>query len=126
MTDTFAFMLSSALLFFYLKNNITGLIISTLMLAFTWPMAYYQGLLLIAIPYCILPLKPFQRWQKIVFFVLSVLYILTLIILYVFIKKTDSSIVFVSKMDRNLLPLSIVGMLLFYFFLAKLFFNNTC
>lgn len=125
MTDTFALMLSTSLLFFYLKSNIAGTITSTLLLAFTWPMGYYLGLILIAFPFCYLELTKPQKWQKVLFYSLSLSYILGLIIFNVLIMKTDISVLNVAKIDRNLLPLSISGVVLFYFFFTKLFFNKT-
>ena len=105
MTDTFALMLSIALLYFYLKNNIQSIIICTLLLAFTWPMAYYQGLILIAFPICILPFSPALKWQKILVYGISILYISFLSIYFIFIKNRDMTVDFVMKIDRNLLPL---------------------
>ena len=43
MTDTFGLMLSTALLYYYLKNNLKLIVILTLLSAFCWPMSYYQG-----------------------------------------------------------------------------------
>ena len=125
MTDTFALMLSTALLYFYLKNNIQSIIICTLLLAFTWPMAYYQGLILIAFPICILPFSPALKWQKILVYGISILYISFLSIYFIFIKNRDMTVDFVMKIDRNLLPLSILSIVLIYFFFAKLFLNKT-
>lgn len=125
LTDTFAMMLSTALLYFYLKNNIPGLVISTIFLAFTWPMAYYQGLILIAFPISVLPYTPLLKWQKAIFYGISSLFILVLSIIFVFIEKLDSTVAHVIRIDHDLLPLSILGVILFYFFIAKLFFNKT-
>jgi hypothetical protein len=125
LTDTFAMMLSTALLYYYLKNNIPGLVISTLFLAFTWPMAYYQGLLLIAFPITALTNNPPLKWQKIAIYGTSSLYILVLCIIFVFIEKLDSTVAHVIRIDRDLLPLSLLGVTLFYFFISKLFFNKT-
>lgn len=125
MTDTIAMMLSTSLLYFYLKNNIKGIVFSTLLLAFTWPMAYYQGLLLIAFPICILPLSPPLKWQKNLIYGASIFYILTLSIYFIYIEKIDITVDFVARINRNLLPLSILGIVLFYFSFAKLFLNKT-
>ncbi len=125
MTDTLALMLSTALLYFYFKNNLIGMVISTLLLAFTWPMAYYQGLLLIALPICILPFTATLKWQKYVIYGVSVLYIFVISCYYVFVEKRDMTVDFVMKIDRNLLPISILGIVLFYFFFAKIILNKT-
>lgn len=125
MTDTFALMLSTALLYFYLRNNIIGIVISTLLLAFTWPMAYYQGLLLIAFPICILPFAPPLKWQKTLIYGASLFYILASCIYFVFIQKIDITVDFVLRIDRNLLPLSLLVVGVIYFFFAKIFLNKT-
>jgi hypothetical protein len=124
MTDTFALMLSTALLYFYLKNNLKGLVICTLLSAFTWPMTYYQGLLLLAFPYSVLPITNPLKWQKIVIYSSSVLYILILLLIYIFIEKIEVTVDHVMRIDRNILPLSIFGIVLFYFFCAKIFLNK--
>lgn len=125
MTDTIALMLSIALLYFYLKNNIIGIVISTLLLAFTWPMAYYQGLILIAFPICILPHTQPNKWQKGFLYGVSIFYILALSIYFIFIEKIDITVDYVARIQRNLLPLSILGIVLLYFSFAKLFLNKT-
>lgn len=126
MTDTLALMLSTALLFYYFKNNITGIVICTFFAAFTWPMSYYQGLLLIAFPVCFLPFKTPFKMQKMSVYVGSVLYALALIIIIIFIEKFDNNPgYFIMMIDRNLLPVSILGIVLSYFFFAKLFLNRT-
>lgn len=125
MTDTFALMLSTALLYFYLKNNIKAIVIITILLAFTWPMGFYQGLLLIAFPISILPFTSPLKWQKTLIYGAFIFYILAFIIYFIFIKKIDSTVDYVLKIDRDLLPLSILGILLIYFFFAKLLLNKT-
>lgn len=125
MTDTFALMLSTGLLYFYLKNNIKGIIICTILLAFTWPMGYYQGLILIAFPICILPFTPALKWQKTLIYGISIFYISALSIYLIFIEKKDLTVDFVMRIDRNLLPFSLLGIAFLYFFFAKIFLNKT-
>lgn len=125
MTDSLALMLSTALLFFYLKSNITGLVITTLLCAFTWPTAYFQGLVLIAFPICILPFTPLEKWQKILLHGISIFYILAICIYFVFIEKMEIPQGYLcAAIDRNLLPFSILGLMFLYFFFAKIFFNK--
>lgn len=50
LTDTSAFFLGFCLLYFHLKDNLTGKIIVTILGAFTWPSFMYTGLLLIIFP----------------------------------------------------------------------------
>jgi hypothetical protein len=125
MTDTVALMLSTALLYFYLKNNVTALVIITILLAFTWPMGYYQGLLLIAFPFSISPLVPLSGGQKKLLYGTSIFYILILSVYFIFIEKIDITVEHVARIDRNLLPLSILATLVLYFFFVKIFFNKT-
>jgi hypothetical protein len=125
MTDTVALTLSILLLYFHLKHNTTGLVICTLLLAFTWPMGYYQGLLFIAFPFSITPYKMPSQRQKAILYSGAVLFILVLISLYIFIQQKDTEIYFVAKINRTLLPLSIIGISLMFFFFAKLFSNKT-
>lgn len=125
MTDTFALMLSTALLYFFFKKNIVGVIIVTLLLAFTWLMGFYQGLILIAFPFCILPFSPPLKWQKNAISGTFVSYILAVTIFFIFINNKDTCVEFVAKIDRDLLLFSILSSVVFYFFLAKLFLNKT-
>jgi hypothetical protein len=126
MTDTFALMVSTALLYFYFKNNIAGIVICTFLAAFTWPMSYYQGLLLIAFPLHFLPFKSPLKWQKISIYIGAILFALALIIIIIFIEKFDNNPgYFIMMIDRDLLPLSILGIVLLYFFFAQLFLNRT-
>ena len=102
MTDKFSLMLSTVLLYFYLKKNISGLIIFTLLSAFASPMVYYQGLLLIAFPICILPFTPLLKWQRIFIYGIPALYILAISVFFVYIKNIDVTIDYVARIDRNL------------------------
>ncbi|MES2140382.1 MAG: hypothetical protein V4511_11810 [Bacteroidota bacterium] len=88
-------------------------------------MAYYQGLLLIAFPIGILPFSSVLKWQKTLTTVAAMFYISLLSILFLLIEKRDMTVKFVMKIDRNLLPLSILGIVLMYFFFAKIFLNKT-
>jgi hypothetical protein len=126
MTDQLALMLSTILLYFYLRNNITGIIISTIALAFTWPMAYYLGLILIAFPVNILPYSQIDLGKRKLIYFFSALYILTLIVFFVFIMNAKINVLFVAQIDRRLFPLilSIIGTTFFYLMFAKLFFNK--
>lgn len=124
MTDTFALMLSTALLYFYLKNIVQGIVICTLLLAFTWPMGYYQGLILIAFPICILPFTPALKWQKILIYGISIFYISFLSLYLIYIEKKDLTVDFVMRIDRNLLPFSLLGIAFLYFFFAKTLLNK--
>ncbi len=126
MTDQLALMLSTLLLYFYLRNNVAGLVISTIALAFTWPMAYYLGLILIALPFAVLPYSQASKLQKKAVYSISVLYILILSTIIVFILNLDIKVAFVAKIDRGwlALPLSIAGIATIYFFFGKLFLNK--
>jgi hypothetical protein len=124
MTDTPALLLSTMLLYFYVKNNISGLILTTFALAFTWPMGYYQGLILIALPIMKLPFIQPLRWQQIALYVFSGVFISVLIGFLIFIEKMDTTLALVMRIDRTLLPLSIIALVLIYVFAIKLFFNK--
>lgn len=125
MTDNVALLLSTLLLYFYLKNNTLAIIACTLALAFTWPMGYYQGLLLIAFPIYILPYSEPNKIQKGLLYGGSVLLISFLILLVIFIEKQEIWMEFAARIDRKLLPLSIAGIIIPYYFFAKIFLNKS-
>lgn len=128
MTDQTAMMLSVALLFFYLKNNTSAIILCTLASAFTWPTAYYIGLILIAIPiqpiaYSIVSNNTKKIIQGV--FVGSILCIISLVVFV--LKMSVVPNIFVSDIDRRpaVLLLSIAGVAVLYFFFSKLLINKT-
>lgn len=123
MTDSVAFALSIILLYCYLKQNVPGLVIVTFLAAFTWPMAYYQGLLLIAFPYQRVSFIPLTQTWKIVIYLVSVMLFLSAFVFVIIINKGDTNLIYVPKIDRDLLPYSVVFLLIFYLGYAKLFFN---
>lgn len=51
LTDQFAFLLGLLLFYFYIKNNLLGLIIITLIGSFTWPLFIYFGIIFIIFPF---------------------------------------------------------------------------
>lgn len=127
MTDQLALMLSTLLLYFYMKNNIIGISATAIALAFTWPMAYYLGLILLAIPFGTLPYSPASSLQKKILYSFFILYILLFSVIIVFILNIDIKVDFVSKIDRGILAfaLCLAGVATIYFFFAKLFLNKT-
>jgi hypothetical protein len=124
MTDTLAFSLSIILLYFYLKQNTAGLIVISILLAFTWPMGYYQGLLLIAFPYQKIPFKPFSLNGKAMICFLSVMLYIVSFICVIIINKTDTNLIYVPKIIRDMLPYTVAILIVFYLGYAKLFFNS--
>jgi hypothetical protein len=123
MTDTIAFALSIMLLYFYLKNNIAGVVLITILLAFTWPMGYYQGLLLIAFPYKRIEYLSLPLFSKMTVYVLSAFIFIISFILIIIIGKADTHLIYVPKIDRMLLPLSVVFAIVIYLGYGKLFLN---
>ncbi|MGB3946831.1 MAG: hypothetical protein WBM13_02495 [Bacteroidia bacterium] len=124
MTDSFAIMLSVLLLYFYLKNNTLLIATTTLLLAFTWPMGFYQGLLFIALPVKFQSLSPLNELQKKLISGGAILYVLITIVIYVYIQQQEINIQQVAKIDRTLLHLSIAGALIAYLFFSKIFYNQ--
>jgi hypothetical protein len=123
MTDTVTFTLSIMLLYFYLKNSLLGLILITTALAFTGPMAYYQGLILIALPYRKLDYRdmpPIGKWAlygfSILLFMLAFFYV-------IIIKDENTDLAFVLKIDQDLLWMSVLIILIMYAAYARMFMN---
>lgn len=123
MTDTMALALSTILLYYYLRQNIIGLTIITILLAFTWPMGYYQGLLLIAFPYRKIEFIPMQQKEKFILYALSFLLFVVAFIYVILIKKTDTNLIFVPKIEKNLLAFNFFFLLIVFMSFARLFFN---
>lgn len=124
MTDSFAMLLSILLLYYYLKNDTTIVVIITLLLAFTWPMGFYQGLLLIALPVKFQSLSHPSELQKKLISGGAVLYALITIVFYVYIQQQEIYIQQVAKIDRTLLHVSIIGALIAYGFFSRIFYNK--
>ncbi|MFY9308870.1 MAG: hypothetical protein WAQ28_07455 [Bacteroidia bacterium] len=125
MTDNVALLLSTMLLYFYLKNNTWAIIACTLALAFTWPMGYYQGLILIALPVHILPYTVPNKLQKRLIYGGALLLISFLVLLIIFIEKQEIWMEFAARIDRKYLPLSIISIIIPYYFFAKIFLNKS-
>ncbi|MDF2437261.1 MAG: hypothetical protein K0Q95_1637 [Bacteroidota bacterium] len=123
MTDTVALSLSIILLYYYLTGSIPGLIVATILLAFTWPMAYYQGLILLAFPYTKMELVPLQLKGKIIFYILSAAFFISAFVYVIILNGSDTHLDLVPKINRNLLYISAFCVLLIYLSFAKLFFN---
>ncbi len=125
LTDTAAIALSTAMLFYYLKKNTLGVIICTLIACFTWQMLFYQGIILIAIPFMALPHAKFKPAAKITIQSISALIALALCLYEVLIVKADTNVELVAKINRTLLPLSIAGVVaLLYFFSGTILNSN--
>lgn len=124
MTDTSAIMLSTLLLYFYLKNKVWWIIIITAILAFTWPMGYYQGLLLIAFPINIMSYVKPSKFKTNLIHATSVLFAIILIVFLIYIKQAEVNVPYVARLDREMLPISITGVIITYYFFAKIFLNN--
>jgi hypothetical protein len=111
------------LFYAYLRNNIFWMIILTVSLAFTWPIGYYQGLLLIAFPYQKVEFRPFTKIAKAGIYISSAAVFILSFIFIIIIHNADTHLVFVPKINRNLLPLSASLIVVLYIAFAKLFLN---
>lgn len=124
MTDTLAIMLSIMLLYYYLKNNIFVTILITLLLAFTWRVGFYQALLLIALPPNFQNFSFVSAQQKKIITTGAIFYALVSILFYIYIQKQEISIPQVARIDRTLLPLSIIGVAVVFAFMCRIFYNT--
>lgn len=122
LTDTVAMALSAAMLFFYLRKNTIALVFCTLIACFTWQMLFYQGIILIAIPFMVLPFAQVKPLAKSTIQIGSALIALAVCLYQILVVKIDGkpadiNVELVAKINRTLLPLSIAGVAaLLYFF----------
>lgn len=124
MTDTSAFMLSVLMLYFYLKKYRVGLVLITILACFTWEVLFYQGIILVLIPFSTLPyasFKPSFKWF-VQFFIAAIA--MGICLYLVLVEKADTKMEFVAKINRPLLPLSIAGLTFLFFFFSKIFLNK--
>ncbi len=124
MSDTLALAVSTMMLFFYLKNNTFGVICCTIAACFTWQPSFYQGLILTAFPYCYLPFSPIARRTKLILRLSAALSLILICLFIIFIKKMDTASEHVARINRTLLPLSILGASVLYFFFSNIFLNS--
>lgn len=124
LTDLTALCLSTMLLYFWLKNETINMIIIILIGAFTWPILFYQGLLLIVFPVEQKEPVYVNKWFRILFSVVSLVFASALIYYFIFKQKLDAPYLFTLKIDRDLLMLSITGVLMIYYFLPFIFFDK--
>lgn len=124
MTDTLAMAISSMMLFFYLKKNTIGVVICTLLACFTWQISFYQGLIFVVFPFHALPFSGLKTNHKNILATSSGLIALFVCIYLVLIKKMDTTLELVARIDKILLPISILGVVVIYFFFSKIFFNS--
>ena len=124
MTDSVALVLSTMLLYYYIKRNTIGVVICTIIASFTWPLSFYQGLIFIIFPFSTLPFYSLKNVYKITLKVISALFVVFICVYLTYIKKMDTSIELVARINKTLLPLSIIGLACIYVFFALIFFNN--
>lgn len=123
MTDSVGFCLSILLLYFYLKDKPVGIVIVTLMLAFTWPMGYYQGIILLALPYKRLEfISHTQKWNVIIKGG-SVLFYLLVFTVVILMNGSDTNIAFVPKIDQSLLAITVIFSSFLFWGFSFLFMN---
>jgi hypothetical protein len=123
MTDTPAVLLSIMMLFFYVKKSTFGVAVCTILACFTWPSLFYQGIILVVIPFATIPYSAFKPSVKLMLQLGSALVGLAICFYIIFIEKEDTKVEFVAKINRTFLPLSIAGVTLFFFFFAKIGLN---
>jgi hypothetical protein len=118
--DCAAFALGLASFYFYLRSNLVGLLISTLVCGFTWRGGYLTGLLLLAFPRGTqVRLSPSHS-----LLIERILLLVTVILFGLFyrqwmlIERADAH--GATKVDRNLLPLSALVGLGFALFVLRL------
>ncbi|MFY9308876.1 MAG: hypothetical protein WAQ28_07485 [Bacteroidia bacterium] len=125
LTDTVAIVLSTAMLFFYLKKNTTGLVVCTILACFTWQMLFYQGIILIAIPFMVLPYSKFKPATKIAIQSASALIALIVCLYEIIVVKAEIQVELVAKINRTLLPLSIGGVVILLYFFSGIVLNSS-
>lgn len=123
LTDTVAMALSAAMLFYYFKKNTVALIICTIISCFTWQMLFYQGIILIALPFMTLPYSKVKPTAKISIQVGSALIAIALCLYQIIVVKADTNVELVAKINRTFLPLSIAGVAALLYFFPRIFMN---
>lgn len=117
MTDSVAMVLSIAMLYYYIKKNMFGLVVCTLLSCFTWQMLFFQGLILVAIPFSTISYTKVKPYIRHGIPLLAALLATSLCVYLVYIQHEDTNVVLVAKTNKTLLPLSVLGIgMLFYFF----------
>ena len=125
MTDAPAFCAAVMLLYFYLSNQTLNLMLISLIGAFTWPVIFYQGLILFVLPKKHSNFSPIPSTWRILISVSSALFAAAIIYLFILSKHADTSMAFTLKISTALLPFTLIAILVWYFFLPEALFNKS-
>ncbi len=123
LTDAAAFCLGVLLLYFYLKGQELNMVLVTLIGAFTQPLLFYLGLVLLAFPSQREEVRPAGTSIQRLLSIVSVLFIGACVYYYIFSQGVVSEMENTLKLDQGLLWFSIAGIGILYWFLPALLNN---
>jgi hypothetical protein len=125
-TDQTAFVLGLLLLYFFLKNNKIGLLITTILGSFTWPLMMYYGVFLY-----IFPKKAIEKEKAGARLILpfSILFVCGLLILFIKVYNDEKTIglleaVGAAQVVDSVIYLSMLTVLAYIFYGLKIALDN--
>lgn len=124
MTDTPALCLSIVLLYFYLTNQTINLLLIVILSGFTWPVVFYQGIILLMFPVVKREFEPLNKVKTIGIQSASALAILVLIIYFIYVDYDYEPVMFTIPIDLKLINISAVGVVTMFFFYPKMLTNR--
>ncbi len=124
MTDSAALCLSTMLLYFYLKNRTINLLLISLIAGFTWPIIFYQGVLMFVFPLVHQFFQPFTKVKTILFHAFSAHLALLAIFYFVYINYQFKPMLLTLPLDFDIIVYSIFSVVLMYYFFPSMLMNK--
>jgi hypothetical protein len=124
--DTAIFAIGLIQFYYYLRNNLIGLIITTIVGSFTWPNFMYSSLIFILFPIYTGNVK-FSR-IKIKWLIISIIIISLFICVYILYTKYEyiHQVYGVNPINSTVVPISILSLLVYFFFGLNSILENSC
>lgn len=125
MTDTPAFTLSIAMLYFFLYGQMLNVLLCALIGAFTWPIIFPMGVALILFPQSKNKFVPLNKNLGYGISAICVAYALIAGWFYIVYKGETPDMAYTLPFNRGMFPASTVCVALLFFFMPYVLFNHT-
>ena len=125
MTDTPAFFLSVALFYFFIRGELTNVLLVGLIGAFTWPVIFVMAIAMILFPGKKTEFVPFKKGWVIAVCSLCGAYALATGWYLLFYKRENTEFTYALSISQTMLPVTFLGVGVLFFFMPLVLCNQT-